>query len=600
MLNIEHRYAQNCASACANLSTGGGVLFESAKAKAETLVRRSREKWDADEIGALLQAAEAHKPAGYDRHHATVERLYRGQQIETLKIALRQRYEITGVDMSPLAINILRTSAHLDAQAYRRAPERHLEVNGERPGTTRVDVDGAPMPVAPQHAERAERFRALVGLARLGLIMPEADRRCMASGTIFLRPSWPVALPRLARRQSRPRIDLYWPHQVQVIPHPDAPGDLWACLAAMFSVAGPSTDKGEAWHLIFWRDDVGGPIQVQKISTKGRNAGPPETLLTRSMPCVAMHSGLSQESVFHDVDRDLVDAQNFVNVSLTNWGFKDDLQGHAERVITGTHGLKAGGPKITGGPGAAITLPPGADMKVLQYGHDLTGLDGVEKILRMFGMSRQQSPDAWASEPGPPLSGVSRIVQNIEPNSKRDENVARFAEMEELELLPLLVDLADVYGQKTLGGRIGDVAGITYHTRFAPPEQFEEPEAKRLRAQLMQGSGWISPAAAAVMGGAYRTVDEAKARGLADSLPVVGDLVAGTGAQSTAQGAAQGAAPNMAATLNELSLTIERLARVGDDEMINTIRAKIAAILGATTPQPISIEHTADDDEVVN
>lgn len=558
------------------------------------IIKQGAEGIKKEELDKLLDAGRKAKPAGYDSHQRKVRKYYEGNQKGSLKSVLAKRYPKTHQKMTPVCLNIVKPAAELDAQCYRQEPERWIEINGERPGEEYIDDDGEKQVKLEKELPRQERFQEVIRISRLRHVLAEAERRCMAAKTIFGRVAWDKTYETLGYG-ARIKIDLFWPADVWVIPNPSAPSCLWAAYGLIAKIQSESDDD-EDWYEVWTRafsqsgDDVSvGPWIMEQVSTKGRSRG----LITYPLPDLpwfVMTDGMTNTSCFHDIERDLVEQQDAVNVGLTNWWYKDDMQGHGQVVITGHHQRK--GQDMVGGPGAVWFLDEGAVAQVLNHNHDMTTMQGLEKNLRMLGITRRQSPDAWATEPGPPLSGVSRIVQNIAPNEKREERMEQFQENEEEWILRILIGIADTWGTTYLGGTIGG-SGVQPRVRFQEPKQYEEPEAKRLRARNMEVDGWISSAHAAVMGGGHRTLNDAKLAGLSDTIqPWQSSMTAGVeqGVQvdtptTTEMNEYEEAGPASKSdlsevTLNELSLTVERAARVGDMKLLNAARRELMKRLG--------------------
>ncbi len=463
----------------------------------------------------LIQHARDYKPGGYDEHQGVMRDFYLGHQVPHLKARLKEHYRHTFGQMEPITVNVVRASSELNAQAYRQLPQRWLTVDGEKPGEVSLNDDtGEETTAAPGEVERAERFQRLLELARLHLVIPEIERRLMATKTIFARLAYNDSG---ADQGRRPRYEItpFWPHQVHVIPNPEHPCELWAAHALIAEISAPTGVKRTRWYEVWTRREPLGAWQVQHVNDEGLTRGPPREYELPQLPWVVFHDGLSTESIYQDVGRDLRDMQETINERLTDWAFGSKMQSHGERVFSGPGVDKLKGTTLVGGPGIAITLPEGTDSKVLSYPYSLITLEGIEKMLRMYGVSERQSPDAWATEPGPPLSGVSRIVQNIPSDQKRAERIDLYRVVEETDLLPQLARIADAFGD--LGGPI-DGEGVEYHARFTLPPVYEDPMAKQDRAFKALDKGVITEARAAVLADHYRTVEDAVKAGLSDTL----------------------------------------------------------------------------------
>ena len=101
--------------------------------KAIDIIAQGRKAWDRSMLQRLIAAAQNAKAPGYDAHQRKIRTYYESHQAQSVRAALKKRYPMTAEKMSVLPLNIVGTTADLDAQAYRHAPERWAEtVAGER------------------------------------------------------------------------------------------------------------------------------------------------------------------------------------------------------------------------------------------------------------------------------------------------------------------------------------------------------------------------------------------------------------------------------------------------------------------------------------
>lgn len=116
---------------------------------------------------------------------------------------------------------------------------------------------------------------------------------------------------------------------------------------------------------------------------------------------------------------------------------------------------------------------------------------------------------------------------------------------------------------------------ITYHR---PKQSPGEIKADIDKNKMLREAGLISPADAYRVHNPGATDEQAMASMLANAAQEA-ELRAGIAALTEGPSDA-----DTVATLNELSLTIERLARIEDPELVNTIRGQLADALGTARP----------------
>ena len=494
-----------------------GLNFSGGQATADVIARIERDVGliGRDELMDLLEVARLQKPAGYDQHQRDIAQLHQGKQEAITRRAIQRRYPSTARKYDTLPVNVTRTKANLEAQAYRQPIERWLTVNGERPGAR--GEDGV---VLEDEIPRQDALREAIKRARLSVVLPELERRTMTSLTHFARMR--PLVPGHDRSAASIEMRLFWPYQVRVIEDPEYRGHFWAAKHIMASIGTNLRARGNPriWEVCSLLGDerVEGGIRYRYGITHIDEAG---NVLKRHIhagsrhPWLVMHKGEPQGSLWLDEDRDQVRVQENLNVTISQWMMREDYQNHRKAWAAGDL-AKMKGTKLSGGPGSFTTFPEGTQVGEFGATLDETTLRNLESVMKLLGNSWQQNPDQWATKPGQPLSGTSRLVRNEPALQKRREHVDTFTAWEETALLPLLAEQADLWlhpNGATQRRILGD--GVKLHAKFPEPPQYEEPEAKRLRYSNMMRDGWISPAEAAVKGGAgYQTVEEAIAAGV--------------------------------------------------------------------------------------
>ncbi len=466
---------------------------------------------------ALQQAIDTSKklkpPPGYDAHYGEMRQLYEGNQLEAMIEDLQRRFKNSASKMDPTPLNVVQHRAHLAAQVYRQPAERWVEVGGERPGDVAgYDDDGEPLIAAAADIPRQAAFAKGVRDSRVHAVMQEAEKRVRGVHTKFIVCRWDDSGAEMGIAP-RPRLDLWYPHNVQALPHPDLPGELWASWTVALRIARPGGGSGE-WYRVFSRAEEMGEWFISEVSTEGGRLGNPRPYGSNHLPIVAYHDGHT-DGLFCDRDRYVRNIQHAINALLTDWAYGAKMQAHGERWISGKDADRMKGAKLAVGPGKMHTFPENTTAGVFQFGFDLTTLQGAEQLLKAVGFTSRQPADAWSTKPGNPPTGVSREIANAPSAERREEDESTAKAFEETALLPMLARVIDDFGDydAAIGGE-----GVSFHVRFPPPKRFVEPRAQADLAALYEQRGWLSPAAAAVRGGAYRSIDDAVSAGLSDRL----------------------------------------------------------------------------------
>lgn len=471
----------------------------------------------AKQAKALYDEACRWKPTvgndSFDEHHQKRRLLYEGKMTSLVEQELRKRYPATWRKMSVSTLNIVKLAADLDATTYDRPADRWVSRDGERlVSSASKDDEGNERP--PD--ETAKRFETLLEMADLHSVMLEADRREQVAWTQYTRLGWDPL-------EDRPTIDPYWPADVYVVPHPLRPGSIRYALAVLLRCAsgeGFGTKTDDVWYECWRRQTTIGPGGLPSFGsirrdmlTLGKGAMTSEAYTGRNFPITVWHNGRA-EGPFLDVDRDLVSTQLGFAVGWTNQFFTIDMQAHDELVRIRKPG-KARGGQVVGGPGAVWDLAIGEDLKTVSRNPKLNeSKDSLDAFLRIFAKTRRQTEDAYAKDHTAPLTGVSRKVKNATFDQASRER-AHFARVhEERQLLPLLVEVADVFG----GMGIDPRGELTYHFAPADPEEFEDPTQRDQRVDNAVDRGEISQARGAVLKGWYTDEVAASRAGLSTAL----------------------------------------------------------------------------------
>ena len=436
----------------------------------------------------MIEEAQAWKPSGYDADQRRRRDYYEGKHSLYLRNALRKRYPGTWSDMSQISLNLTKMIADIDSSVYDQEPSRSLERNGE-------DV--------PSDSPQGQAFESIYENAAINVTLAEAERRLMVSNTMFLRVAWD-------QMRSHPKIEMFYPSDVHVIPHPNAPTDLSASIAILSRIVSENgvndkVKKYEVWHREF-EDSNGqtnyGPWRVEHWDTDGKSTEifPDNLWPLEQLPWVIWRNGVSDGTIYRDVDRDLLDTIDAIAVGMTNIQFTIDMQAHSQLAYEGDSRED-----LAGGPGKILTFAPGENLSVLNYDPKLVEMErSSQNLIKSLAATRRQSPDAYSIEREAPQSGVARKIQNL-PYTKALRERSHFARDMEQDLFRVLIAFSDSYGT---GTKIGS-ENLTLKWSTAKDPEFEDQNSKTARIAQALDMGLISKERAAVDLGYYSTESEA-------------------------------------------------------------------------------------------
>ena len=468
------------------------MLFQDAETeRLRALIATQSIAWTAEEVQYLLAACQDAKPSGYDKHQLGVRLRYEGRGRAYTEAALVERFPLTHNAMPRITLPWLRLKAAQDAGFYQLPPTRTADPEA----TTEALLD-------------------LVARSDWDATAPEFERRALAAGTMFAHVGYDQVT-------GRPRVSMYWPSDVGVVCHPSAPHDFTRCILLMARASSPYGDDG-IWYNVWTREytdaDDGQPESFgtwrsHLISDKGDSLlapSDPRTQYDGILPWVCVQMGVSAGSVYVDQDRDIVDVVDALNVSKCSEQYTLDMQGHTPVVYAG-HQVESS--TLRTGPDAVMTIGPGENLTTLALDPKLTEIRESRVLaMRELAITSRNSPDAYATEPGPPLSGVSRKIANAPHDQKVREDSYTWKAFEERQLLPVLVDVHN---------RFSGEAPINATSFTVTPRQasdFEDPEAKQRRLRDAVDAGWVTPARAAVECGLYGSIAEAEQAGVSNAL----------------------------------------------------------------------------------
>lgn len=452
------------------------MLFDSLSRPFRQLIEGRARANSKDILTGIKEEAQKWRPAGHKALSAKRRDYYDGRQAPYLRSLVVERNPVMGPEMTLTVFNYFRLIASQTADNLSGNP------------TFEIDREGA-----------EEAFNELVISSRLVRFLKENERRKEAGRTQFLRP-----MPNVVK--GRMQLDSFWAADVDIVPHPGAPTSTEHALAIMARVSGEhgtGKDTFEVWTKEGLEPDA--PYTVTRIDADGNETlviedGDGRTWPLPSHPFVAWHAADPDGLPYLDDDHDLTDAQDSVNMDWTLLGQMIRHQAASALVYTGNDDKP-----LYAGPGLATRIGIGESLQALDFNAKLDEVrESIKTKTRALAVTRRQNPDAYAEEPGPPLSGVSRKIMNQPQEEARRERMAMTKEVIEDYLLPKLCAASDAF----FGTNIhGDDAVYT----FTPDEvdEFEDPDIRQRRVLELKAEKLITKERAAVMLGLYETEEEA-------------------------------------------------------------------------------------------
>jgi hypothetical protein len=502
------------------------VLFERSAIEVEALraLERGSKRMTKAMLTSLLSVAMGEwKPARYDIEQVALRLRYEGRAAAIYRAARVRRYPATGRTMPDLAFNWVSLVANVDAAVYDYEPERYL-----------VGADDKRL---EDETPAAKSFANLVRDAQLAVRMPELERRAMAARTMFAQVTWLGAFDESNPRAGKPEVELYWPSDVYVIPHHTRPTDLSTAVALIARRSGPNglspLIEGDVERLVSVADGSPpfadstwfvawtrpceehpdgtikrfGPWSAEYVNLRGESYIPfgstdAESPLSR-LPWCLYRVGMPQGCPYVDEDRDFPIVGDALNTTWSNLLHVADMQGHDQLFVAGSETDKQ---EVVLGPDVVLKIGAGETAGMLSPQPKLEAMQAIAtEAMRALAVTRRQSPDAYATEPGPPLTGVSRRIANEPQDKARRERAHIAVDFEQQDLLPILMEVGSYWGEYQ--GLDGDV-----RPRMTPkdPPDFEDPEARQRRSVQARDAKLISDARCAVESGWYRSEDEAR------------------------------------------------------------------------------------------
>jgi hypothetical protein len=459
-------------------------------------IRNDAGAWTPDQLSDLLTIGRRQRAADYDAVVSGLARRYSGDQQIIVREALRRAYPRTGDKMPVDPINWLRFFARQDSGVYMTPATRAL-------------VDATTGEQLAEDDPRAEAFADALEDLALDVIMPEVERRA-ATG---VRAAAVLVGWRKVADEQEPVAHIYWPHDVVTIAHPSAPDEdeaFWfVALRQATEQTASSSPVWWVWSREFVEDAQGNvasfsPWSHRRVSEDGKVQTASEAY-PGILPVAFLRTEPGNGGWWPAPDRDVSVNVDTLNVSRSNRQHVVNMQAHAQAVYSGTMRETS---ELVGGPDAVIHVGNGEVLQYLTPSADHAAIQiSATRDLQELGVSRGNSPDAYAVEPGAPQSGVSRLIANAPHDQRIAEARPIFRDFEESELLPIVLDVLTHFSPTAPASFEGCTPVVTLGTA----KVYEDDAVKTQRVLDLLNAKIIDEADARVMLGLSSSRDDALA-----------------------------------------------------------------------------------------
>ena len=461
-------------------------------------IRQDAGAWEADQLSELLALGRRQRSADYDSIVGGLARRYSGDQQSIVRDALKKAYPRTGEKMPIDPVNWLRFFSRQDSGVY-TVP------------AARVLLDGEGGEQLPPDDPRVEAFSDACEELALDVIMPEIERRCATgarAGAVLV--GWRKVD---AADEGEPVAHLYWPHDVVTIAHPSAPDEdeaFW--FVALRQATEQTTSASAVWWVWSreWTENDSGQVQTwspwahRRVSEDGKVQTASE-VYPGILPIAFLRTEFGSGGWWPAPDRDVSINVDTLNVARSNRQHVVNMQAHAQAVYSGNQRDTS---ELVGGPDAVLHVGSGEVLQYLTPSADHAAIQAsATRDLQELGVSRGNSPDAYAVEPGAPQSGVSRLIANAPHDQRVAEMRPIFADFEESELLPIVIDVLAHFSPTAPADFGGAYPVVTLGT----VKTYEDDAAKTQRVLDLLNAKIIDEADARVMLGLSSSRDEALA-----------------------------------------------------------------------------------------
>jgi hypothetical protein len=454
------------------------MIFESESDKIIEIVSKSFGLMKSKDLQKLLSAGRKTRSIGYDEKSKGITQRYSGNQQNLLKKALEKRYPRTFDKMPIDPVNWIKFFAVQDSGVYENPAKRTL-----------VDLSGQELDSTD---ERAMMFKTALDELVIESQLKAMERRANTG----IHASVIAISNRIIDGVSKIVSNLYWTHEVVALAHSAAPDDA----DALYFVALKQDEnyKGSSIWQVWTRDfseDTGqlkfGNWSYRRVSEEGDFSTPPQEYFGR-LP-IAFLSTEIKSTFWPDLDEDVSLNVDNLNIVRSNRQHVIDMQAHGMRIYRGVQRETS---EIESGPDSIMQIGANEFLDAINFNANHEAIEAsATRDLNELGVSRGNSPDAYAVKPIVTQSGIAKVIANA-PHAQRIEDQKNFyVAFEQNQLLPIILDVIEFYDPRFSGSFIDVMPKVELGRKTI----FEDDKILADRVQIMRNMKVIDRADARVM-----------------------------------------------------------------------------------------------------
>lgn len=465
-----------------------------------------------DDLRAVQAAAAPYRPEEWVRKLDELRLQYEGEVAMFAKREIMRRYPETGSRMPVVAFPWVETVAAAGSTIYDTPTRREL-----------IGQDGKDLPAEDQ---AAIDFANLLEEIGAGALMPEADRiRFLARGVVLHPRSDSIA--GMARGIDPPtKLEVIWPQDLIVIPHPRAPTDLQACLRLLWKT-GDAQGHGVASYVDWRRDyvvDENGNVGLlgtwkadfvvvkrnERTTVLGRHVVDESLVVTpiwdpyplKRLPFFVAHRGIPSGGPFMRHPSTIKDTANLINSSLSS---EQHVVDYNAAPMTSFKSDRTIPSNVAIGPGVLFRLRPNEDLESITQTADLAGIRATNAAhLEALALTQRQRPGSFTGVGGAE-SGVALKVRSVPAEKARREDKEQMRPFEERELWPGVVEVHDYFRGTSIAARTK-----RYRVDYPDPPDFETKAERQTRLIEARDARLITSERAAVEAEYYEDDNQAE------------------------------------------------------------------------------------------
>jgi hypothetical protein len=514
---------------------GGGDMVASDEAVARMLgqLRQSGGATNADVLKELIRTAKRHKPARLDGLTEQVRARYHSRGEHLVAAEIKRRFPDSHESMPVVEVDTVRHAMTQDASVFGHDTPNAWLTFGADDDATEGNEDREP---TPEETERMKAFEHVLADAELWAELHEAEKWARGARNCVIQLRWDTVAEALTGK-GRVKLTRRWASQVEVIPLWCAPTEERAAIAWVLEATGPDNrsagrggmpeGKPERWYELWHREvTIGDDGRVAFGEWHAELIGEESGSIPlfgdgiyplATAPFLVFRDGLPDASIFLDPGDTLLRTALNIDIEWASHFARLALNGHPFLIIDDPD---FEGKTAVTGSGKGMVVKQGTQVTQVRSDVDKTGLDSINAMQRELAVHRNQAPDAYDPAGGGTESGFAKQVKNIDKDRADDKRKLQAKRWLEQRLLPMLVEVADYWGNTGIAHRrrmSGEGAApgrpledVRFHVEFAPAMSYEEPAAKDRRIMDRVEGGYIRPEDGLVEMGVADSSEEAR------------------------------------------------------------------------------------------